>query len=138
MRRIAITPADRFRRFVVVPDIPADFASEVGDGGEDAAREQVALDLGKPEFDLIQPRRIRRREMQVHARMSVEEGLHAPGLVRREVVDNHVDLASTRLRRNHIAQELDEGSLVWRGTVWPMISPVRVLSAAYRESVPCR
>ena len=29
-------------------------------------------------------------------------------------------------------------SLVWRGTVWPMISPVRVFSAAYSESVPCR
>ena len=29
-------------------------------------------------------------------------------------------------------------SLVWRGTVWPMISPVRVFSAAYSESVPWR
>ena len=60
MRRVAIGPTDRLRCFVVAMDISTNLASQVGDGGEDAARQQVALDLRQPEFDLIQPGRIAR------------------------------------------------------------------------------
>ena len=34
-------------------DVPTNLAREIADRGEDAAGEQVALDLGEPEFDLI-------------------------------------------------------------------------------------
>jgi hypothetical protein len=52
---IVVSPPDRFRPFVVVPDVAPDLTGQVGDRRKDAAREQVALDLGKPELDLIQP-----------------------------------------------------------------------------------
>src|SRR4029453_2181379 len=53
MRRIAIRPSDRLRGFVVVPDVATNLAGQIGDGREGSPREQVALDLGKPEFDLV-------------------------------------------------------------------------------------
>ena len=31
-----------------------------------------------------------------------------------------------------------KSSLVWRAAVWPTTAPVRVSSAAYNDSVPCR
>ena len=90
MRRIAIAPANRFRRLVVVPDVATNLAREVSDRGEDAPGEQIALDLRKPELDLIEPGRIGRREMQMHVRVVEEKGAHGLGLVRREVVGDHV------------------------------------------------
>ena len=83
MRRVAITPADRFRRLVVVPDIAANLPREVSHGREDAAREEIPFDLGKPEFDLVEPRGIRRREVQVHGRMVEQKGADRLGLVLR-------------------------------------------------------
>ena len=70
MRRIAIAPADRFRRLVVVPDVATNLAREVRDGREDAAGEEVAFDLRKPEFDLVEPRGIGRGEVEMHVGMS--------------------------------------------------------------------
>src|SRR5688500_7110157 len=98
MRRIAVNPTDRFRVLVVANDVAPNLAREVWDRGEDAPREEVAPDRGKPEFDLIQPRRVGRREVQVHPRMRLEERLNAVCLVRRQVVDDQVDLAPARLR----------------------------------------
>lgn len=68
MRRIAIGPADRLRDFVEVPDVATDLTSEVGDGRKDATCQEVPLNLGKPELDLIQPRRVGGREMHLHVR----------------------------------------------------------------------
>jgi hypothetical protein len=36
---------------VVASDVPSDLARQVRDGLEDPAREQIAFNLGKPEFD---------------------------------------------------------------------------------------
>jgi hypothetical protein len=49
MSRVAIGPTDRFRCFVVAMDIATNLTSQVGDGSKNAARQQVALDLGKPD-----------------------------------------------------------------------------------------
>ena len=37
---------------------------QIGDGGEDATGDDVALDPGEPQFDLVEPGRISRREVQ--------------------------------------------------------------------------
>jgi hypothetical protein len=55
MRRVAIGPADRVRGFVVAVDVSTNLAGQVGDGGNDAARQEVPLDLRKPQFDLVEP-----------------------------------------------------------------------------------
>ena len=96
MRRIAIGPADRLRRFVVTMDISTNLARQVGDRRKDAARQQVPLDLRKPELDLIEPGRVGRREMQPDFRMIDEEAANRLRFVGRQVIENDVDLAGER------------------------------------------
>jgi hypothetical protein len=50
----------------------------------------------------------------MHTRMGIEERLDALGFVRREVIDNHMDLTPARLGRDQLGQEVDE-----RGTGMP-------------------
>ena len=81
----------------MLTNVAHEFVAEIGGGGEDAARDDIAFDLGKPEFDLIEPRRIGGREVNVHAGMIGQELLDACGFVSRKVVDDDVDLALARL-----------------------------------------
>src|SRR5262249_2388107 len=97
MCRIAITPANWLSRLVVWADVAPNLPREVSDGREDAAREQIALDLRKPELDLVEPRRVGRREMQVDIRMVQQKRAHGLRFVRREIVGDHVNLAPSRL-----------------------------------------
>ena len=108
MRRIAIAPADRFRGLVVMPDVATNLAREVCDGREHAAGEHVALDFRKPELDLVEPRRVRRREMEMHVRMVQQEHADGLGLMRGEVVRDHMNLPIFGLARGQIAQKSDE------------------------------
>src|SRR6266542_3375258 len=108
MRWIPIGPANRLRSFVVVPNVATNLPCEVGDRREDPACEQLPLDLRKPELDLIQPRRVRRREVDLHMRMREQERPDRLRLVRGEIVRNDVNLAALRLTVDDVAEELDE------------------------------
>ena len=68
---IGIGPLDGFRALVVLTDITHEFATEIGGGGEDAARDHIAFNLAKPEFDLIEPGGIGGGEMHLDARVIV-------------------------------------------------------------------
>ena len=57
---VAIDPFERLGLGVVVADVAHDLAFKVGLGGEDPSGDQVALDLGEPDFDLVEPRGISR------------------------------------------------------------------------------
>ena len=57
---ISVGPLEGFGSFVVAHDIAGDFASEVSSGSKDAAGEQIALNFGEPDFDLIEPGRVSR------------------------------------------------------------------------------
>ena len=55
---IAVSPLEGERSFVVGVDVTHDLASQISLGSKDAPRDQVALNLGKPDFDLVEPGRI--------------------------------------------------------------------------------
>jgi hypothetical protein len=38
-------------------DVAAEFASQIGDRGEDAASNDLALDFGEPDLNLVEPGR---------------------------------------------------------------------------------
>ena len=48
----------------VLADVPHELSAQIGDGGEDATSDDVPLDPGEPQFDLIEPGRVSRREVQ--------------------------------------------------------------------------
>ena len=107
-RGVGIGPPNRSGGFVVVTNVLEDLTLQIGDGREDTAREDVALDLREPQLDLIQPRRIRRRKVQVHARMLRQERADLLGLMRRQIVENDVNLGRRGLRRHNLGQKCQE------------------------------
>ena len=89
-------------------DIAHEFFGQVLDGGEDAARDHIAFDFGEPELHLIQPRRVRRCEMQMHLRIDLQELSDSPSLVRREVIRDDMDLLPPGLSDDEVHQKCDE------------------------------
>ena len=63
-------PRTRFGSLDVLADVPHELSAQIGDGGEDATGDDVALDPGEPQFDLVEPGRVSRREVQPDARIS--------------------------------------------------------------------
>src|SRR5688500_7867891 len=108
MRRVAVGPLDRLGVAIVMADVAADLASEIGDGGEDAAGNDVTLDLGEPELDLVEPGRVGRSEVKTDVGVMSEEVANALRLMGREVVDDDVDLATSGLASDDVAEEGDE------------------------------
>jgi hypothetical protein len=53
---ISVGPAEGLGRVGIGANILHEFAGKIGDRGEDAARNDVAFNFGKPDLDLIQPR----------------------------------------------------------------------------------
>src|SRR5258708_3128107 len=53
--RVRVLPRNGSSGLVVFADVAEQLAGQVGGGGEDAAGNDLALDLVQPELDLIQP-----------------------------------------------------------------------------------
>ena len=108
MRGVGIRPLKRRGLVIVVTNVGDDLASEVRDRCEDAAGDHVAFDLREPEFHLIEPRAIGRGEMQMDAGMASEEGRDQLGLVRREVIEDEVDVPWAAVAANDGLEKRDE------------------------------
>jgi hypothetical protein len=65
---VGVFPLDRPSVSGVGIDLASEFASPVGYRGEDAARDDLAFDLGEPDLDLIEPGRVSRREVKADSR----------------------------------------------------------------------
>jgi hypothetical protein len=61
-----------------VPDVLHELSSQVGQRREHTAGNDVALDLGEPEFNLVELRGVGRSEMQVNLRMSIQKVVDLP------------------------------------------------------------
>jgi hypothetical protein len=105
---VAIGPFEGFSVLIVMTNVPHELASKIGFGGEDASGDDIALDLREPDFDLVEPGGIGRSKVQMHPRMSGQEGADPLGFVRREVVDNEVDVTFWRGVRYEIFEEGDK------------------------------
>ena len=107
-RWIGIFPLHGTGRFVVLTDVSHELSLQVRDGSEYAAGDDVAFDLTEPQLDLVQPRRVGGREVQVNLGVRRQEVLDRCALVGREVVGDHVDLFAARLVDHDVGEERDE------------------------------
>ena len=121
---ISVGPFERLGAFVVGFDIASDFASEVGFGSKDAASDQIALNFGEPDFDLIKPGRVSRCVMELKVGMDGEELRHGLSFVRREVVGDDVDLLALGLCGDHSSEKGHE-LRTWCGAGWFCPRPLR-------------
>src|SRR4051794_1458043 len=102
---VCVRPSDGLRGLVVVADVLHDLPPQISHRGEDAARENVAFNLRKPELNLIEPRRVRRREVKVHMGMLRQErsdllGLCVARLSRMKCNARSAGCVATTSRRN--------------------------------------
>jgi len=52
---VRVFPPDRPGVGGVCVDVASEFASQVGNRSEDAARDDLTFDLGEPDLDLVEP-----------------------------------------------------------------------------------
>jgi len=103
-----VSPFDRSGSLVVVPDVTKDFSAEIVDGGKDASSDDLPLDLGEPDFDLVKPRRIGGCKRNADLGMMGQKVLDELGFMGREIVSDDVDLASEGLGGDHLGKKVDE------------------------------
>ena len=53
--RVRVFPLDRTSMGRVGIDVASEFAGQVGNRGEDAARDDVAFNFSEPDLDLVEP-----------------------------------------------------------------------------------
>ena len=70
---VSVLPLDGASIGGVGVDVAAEFASQVGNRGEDAARDDLAFDLGEPDLDLVEPGRIGGGEVKPDSGMLLQE-----------------------------------------------------------------
>ena len=92
----------------MVLDVVHELTSEIRHRSEDTARDDVSLDLAKPEFDLIEPRGIGRGEMQLHTRVVAQKAPDPVGLVSGEIVQDDMHFAVCIHSVEQVLKEGDE------------------------------
>ena len=117
MTDILVDPADRSCGFVVVAYVAHELARQILYRSEDASRNNVALNLGKPNFDLVEPARVGRGVVDPNSGVGLKEVKNSLGLVCTQVIGNNVDLATCRLTRHDLGKEIDElgAGVTWAG-----------------------
>ena len=106
--RRRVSPFDGSSSLVVVPDVTKDFSSEIVDGGKDASGDNLPLNLGEPDFDLVKPRRVGGCKMHADLGMMGQKVLEELGFMGREVIRDDVDLASEGLGGHDIGKKVDK------------------------------
>ena len=105
MSGIAIGPLERFGVGIVGTDVAHDLSFEIVSRLEDAAGDQVTLDLRKPDFDLVEPGRVGRCVMDGDVWMLGQKRDDTLGLMGRKVVHDDVNFLAGRLGGHHVGQK---------------------------------
>ena len=105
---ILVSPPEGGCGFVVLLDVADELSRQIGFGSEDSSSNDMALNFGKPDFDLIEPARIGRSVMNPNGRIGVEELENAFGFMCAQVVGHDVNLFPRRLTGDDLAQKVDK------------------------------
>lgn len=105
---IRIGPAERASALGVRANIVHQFTAKVGNGSKYSAGDHVALDFRKPDLHLIQPGRIRWREVKPHLGMLGQELLDRRGFVGRKIVEHDVNLTGPLRLSDQLSEKRHE------------------------------
>ena len=102
------SPTEGCGGFVVLLDVTDQLSGEVVGRGEDSPSDDIALDFGKPDLDLIEPTRIGRGVMDSYGWIGLEELENILGFMCAQVVGDDVNLSALRLAGDDLAQKVDK------------------------------
>ena len=105
---ILISPAEGRRGFVVLLDVANELSRQVGFGSEDSSSDDIALNFGKPDLDLIKPTGIGRGVMDPYRWIGLEELENILGFMCAQVVGDDVNLSAIRLAGDDLTQKVDK------------------------------
>jgi hypothetical protein len=106
MRNIFVDPADGRGGFVVVADVAHQLTREIPHRSEDTSRNNLALNLGKPNFYLIEPAGVGRGVVDTDRGVGFKEFRNSLGFVRTQIIDNNVDFATRGLTGYDLRKEI--------------------------------
>ena len=89
---VRVFPLDRPSIGGVSVDVASEFASQVGNRGEDTACDDLAFDLGEPDLNLVEPGWVSGREVKPDSRVLLEELTDRLSFVCGEMVQDDVNL----------------------------------------------
>ena len=102
------SPTEGCGGFVVLLDVTDQLSGEVVGRGEDSPSDDIALDFGKPDLDLIEPTRIGRGVMDSYGWIGLEELENILGFMCAQVVGDDVNLSALRLAGDDLAEKVDK------------------------------
>src|SRR5260221_616637 len=100
------SPAEGRGGFVVLLDVADQLSGQVGCRSEDSASDDIALDFGKPDLDLIEPAGIGRGVMDSNRWIGLEELENILGFMCAQVVSHDVNLSALRLTGDDLASHV--------------------------------
>src|SRR5260221_9462106 len=102
------SPTEGCGGFVVLLDVTDQLSGEVGRRSEDSPSDDIALNFGKPDLDLIEPTRIGRGVMDPYGWIGLEELENILGFMCAQVVGHDMNLSTLRLAGDDLAQKVDK------------------------------
>ena len=105
---IPVSPAEGCGGFVVLPDVRDQLSGEVGCRSEDSASDDISLDFGKPDLDLIEPTGIGRGVVDPNRWIGPEELENVLGFMCAQIVGDDVNLSAIGLAGDDLAEKADK------------------------------
>src|SRR6516164_2707369 len=93
---------------IVGTDVAHNFAIEIFDRTEDAAGDEVSLDFGEPDFDLVEPGGVSGRVMNTHLGVTSEKITDRLGLMGAQVITDDVEGLLLGLASHELFQKRHE------------------------------
>lgn len=105
---VRVLPFEWASRFRVSTDVAHEFSREIFDRGKDSASDDLTLQSGEPNLNLIEPGRNGRCEMKLHTGLLFQELSDLAGFVRGQVVQDDVDFLVWVTTGDHLFEKTDE------------------------------
>ena len=102
------SPAEGCSGFVVLLDVTDELSGQVGCRSENSPRDDIALNFGKPDLDLIEPTGIGRGVMDPNRWIGLEEIENMLGFMCAQVVGDDVNLSTVGLTGDDLAEKADK------------------------------
>src|SRR5258708_35586281 len=126
-----VSPLEGFGLFVVATDVADEFPIKIFNRDEDAAGDDITLDFGKPDLNLVEPGGVGWCVMDANITISLQELPDLGGTMSREIIGDDMNFLCRGLASNELLEKSHELRASMAGRVH--VSKHNTLSA---ESAP--
>src|SRR5260221_5148470 len=113
-----VSPLEGFGLFVVPTDVAEEFPIKIFNRDEDAAGDDITLDFGKPDLNLVEPGGVGWCVMDANITISLQEFPDLGGTMSREIIGDDMNFLCRGLASNELLEKSHElrASMAGRGS----------------------